>query len=469
MTAKWKGWTVAVVDEPAMRMMSSVMGMYDLMEQRVTLVESITKKRAPFHEMAVLYVVAPTEENINQIIDDFMPTQGKKQPLYGPAVFIYFLSQLPDALFAKLKTCQPLIKRMKALGEINADFIAKENRAFSFDMKTSLPDLFQRQGVFTLTHFNIVQKLVTVCATLNEYPHIRYPANSELCRSLAEAFHNKMNEYVAAVPTWWYYGMHGHMERDRSTLLLLDRSLDPLSPLMHEFTYQAMVNDLLPIEDDKISYKSETVVSKEGESQMEAVQKDVLLNDNDELWVELRIRHIADVIQTLSSRIREVVDSDTGAKLAKDSGRSMNLSQMASALKQLPEYQEVMSKLSQHMYISHQCMAAFNKQGLLELAELEQTLATGQTEEGRTPKTSELVEQVENRLRSLSREQALRLLSTFIVSQNGTSAAVRNRLFAAAKVTPEEERTLRNFAMLGVSLNEPVVTSGAERMKSLLG
>jgi syntaxin-binding protein 1 len=53
--------------------------------------------------------------------------------------------------------------------------------------------------------------------------------------------------------------MQGHMERDRSTLLLLDRSLDVLSPLMHEFTYQAMVNDLLNIDDDKISYKSEAL------------------------------------------------------------------------------------------------------------------------------------------------------------------------------------------------------------------
>jgi len=68
-----------------------------------------------------------------------------------------------------------------------------------------------------------------------------------------------MNEFVAAAPSWWYYGMQGNMERDRSTLLLLDRSLDVLSPLMHEFTYQAMVNDLLNIDDDKISYKSEAL------------------------------------------------------------------------------------------------------------------------------------------------------------------------------------------------------------------
>lgn len=36
--------------------------------------------------------------------------------------------------------------------------------------------------------------------------------------------------------------------RPRGTLLITDRSMDMLSPFIHEFTYQAMANDLLPIE-----------------------------------------------------------------------------------------------------------------------------------------------------------------------------------------------------------------------------
>ena len=37
--------------------------------------------------------------------------------------------------------------------------------------------------------------------------------------------------------------------RQRATLIITDRSMDMLAPFIHEFTFQAMANDLLPIKD----------------------------------------------------------------------------------------------------------------------------------------------------------------------------------------------------------------------------
>ena len=49
-----------------------------------------------------------------------------------------------------------------------------------------------------------------------------------------------------------------------------------------------------------------------------------------------------------------------------------------------------MAKLSQHMHIAHECMSEFNKQGLLDLSGLEQTMATGVDESGKAPKTKKV-------------------------------------------------------------------------------
>lgn len=38
------------------------------------------------------------------------------------------------------------------------------------------------------------------------------------------------------------------MSKGRATLIITDRTMDMIAPFVHEFTYQAMANDLLPIE-----------------------------------------------------------------------------------------------------------------------------------------------------------------------------------------------------------------------------
>jgi syntaxin-binding protein 1 len=47
-----------------------------------------------------------------------------------------------------------------------------------------------------------------------------------------------LQDFVGRTSDWWYHGQDGHKDRDRATLLILDRAEDPLTPFMHEHTYQ---------------------------------------------------------------------------------------------------------------------------------------------------------------------------------------------------------------------------------------
>lgn len=448
--SKWNGDLVLIVDDSSVKIISKALGMYELMESKVYLVEQIKKKRAPYRKSAPIYFLSPNIHSIDYLIQDWTPNanSNSKEPLYADHVFVYFTKAVSNELFAKIKTCKPLLRRLKAFREINIDFIASQNNAFHLDMKSST--IFSKlyaPNQNPSAQITIAEKLVTLCASLNEYPHIRYKASSPLSSSVARIFNEKFNAFVGSNKAWWYHGDAKHTERGRSTLLLLSRQDDCLTPLIHEFTYQAMVHDLLPLEDDKITVE---VPSENGPE-----KKDALLNENDAIWMELQGKHIADVIKILSDRIREIVHSNSGVAALgnKKEEKALSMTQMARALKNLPEYKEVMSKLSQHMHIAHRCMDIFNKKGLMDLSDLEQTLANGVNESGRSVKVADMVELVEEQLKSTDDSLArFRLIAIFITSQRGLRPTDQSRLFAAARLNPREAKALSNLETLGYPL-----------------
>ncbi|VEU33572.1 unnamed protein product [Pseudo-nitzschia multistriata] len=461
------GWKVLIVDEPGMKVVSSAVGMYDIMEQQVSVVESLEKKRAPFKHMGAVYIISPTQDSIRRLLEDY---EDKKKVLYGDAVFLYFLAPVPKIWMEDLKQCKQLVKRLKAMAEINVDFLVREQRAFVLDMKDPFVSLFQGNGMKAV-ELKSAQKLVTLCATLNEYPYIRYKQNSNICSGIASIFKMKMDEFVGNNPGWWYHGSGNcpsrNSERDRSTLLLLDRSNDCLTPLMHDFNYQAMVNDLLHVEGDKITYKAD---SKENPKKKE--EKDVLLNEKDKLWVELRGDHVAKVIEILTNRISEIQNSSTSMVARKDKKSSnMTLAQLASALKDLPEYQEVTAKLYQHMHLAHECMDEFKKAGLLELSDLEQTLATGKDEDDRNTKLSDTISRCEaDLIRIREPTDRLRLVLIAIISQNGLTSGDKERLLRAAQLGRPELQTLESLRKIGIkTMNNNPGSSSNEKKGGFLG
>ena len=434
-----------------MKVVSAAVGMYDIMERKVTLVESLEKKRAPFPDMGVIYLLAPTATAVERLMADF----SNKTILYCDSVFLYFLGRLHDRFLDQIKTCKPLLKRIKCLVEINIDFLPVQERAFTLDMRDSFVELYMRRSS-SPAEASIAEKLVTVCATLNEYPHIRYRKTSQMAKSLASVFHLKMDQFVSQNPKWWYHGgpsrgSQSAAKTDRGVLLLMDRATDCLTPLMHDFTYQAMVRDLLPLQGNVMTVKNENA---EEDAKGAAANKDVLLDERDKLWVELRSQHIAQVIETLSNRIRDIMNSSTGSSLSKKGASgNMSLSQMAAALKALPEYKEVMSKLSQHMHISHECMDIFRNQRLLDLSELEQTLATGKDDEGRSPKLADMLDRVDDELlRIKTKEGRMRLILITTLSQGGLSSSDRKRLLNTAELTRKDVKTMNALELLGQSI-----------------
>jgi len=231
---------------------------------------------------------------------------------------------------------------------------------------------------------------------------------------------------------------------NRATLLILDRSFDVIAPILHEFTYQAMIYDLLNVQNDHYHYSVQT---NDGGTK----EKDVILSEVDPLWPTLRHKHIADTMNWILSRFNEFVKENKASKLY--SGKQVaSLKEMAEAMKAMPQYKEMLDKYSLHINMSTEAMKVFEEHQLKKIAYLEQDMSTGEDAEGNPVKN--VISGMPPILtdENISKLDKLRLLMLYIISQEGIKDGDRKRLMDLAKVTPDEQSCISNLRYLGVNL-----------------
>lgn len=79
-----------------------------------------------------------------------------------------------------------------------------------------------------------------------------------------------------------------------------------MAPLIHEFTYQAMVHDLLNVkEGDKVTYN---ITVNEGRPDEQ--KKDAELTEKDKIWTANRHRHMKDTIDKLMGDFQKFMDEN---------------------------------------------------------------------------------------------------------------------------------------------------------------
>jgi syntaxin-binding protein 1 len=231
--------------------------------------------------------------------------------------------------------------------------------------------------------------------------------------------------------------------RPRGALYIVDRSMDLVAPFIHEFTYQAMAHDLLPIvEGDKITYKA---VVNEGKPNEE--EKDLEISEKDKLWVENRHRHMKDTIEKLMGDFQRFIDENPHFTNAESDTTSLNA--IKDMLAGLPQFQELKEAYSLHLSMAQDCMNIFQQHKLPDLASLEQSLATGLDEDYKRPKN--LADQVVRMLDedSITPADRLRLVALYLLFKDGLLPSDIRLLCAHAKLPPQDEEVLRNLELLG--------------------
>uniref|UniRef100_A0A6Q2YE90 Syntaxin binding protein 3 n=1 Tax=Esox lucius TaxID=8010 RepID=A0A6Q2YE90_ESOLU len=401
-------WKILILDHFTTKLLSSCCNMSDLMKEGITIVEDLYKSREPVPEMKAIYFMTPTAKCVDAFICDF-----KLKPKYK-AAYVYFTDYCSDELFNKMK--QSCAKYIRICKEINISFLPQESQVFTCDNPGAFRSIYsphcrQDKGKTLET---LAAQIVTLCATLDEYPGIRYKKETvfddttlDNAKQLAALVDSKLAQH---------YEMDDNGKKKGKTqaqLLIVERGFDPVTPILHELTYQAMAYDLVQIKNDTYKYKS-----KDGS------EKEALLNENDELWVKLRHMHIAEI----------------------------TISGLAQLMKKMPHIRKQVKTV--HLNLTEDCMGHFQK-NVEKLCKAEQDLAVGSDVEG---------QKVKDPMRTLlpvllhphNTYDKIRAVLLYIFSINGTTEENLNKLIQHVKIEEDREFIL-NWKELGV----PIISSSS--------
>ncbi|CAG8739933.1 458_t:CDS:2, partial [Cetraspora pellucida] len=83
------GWKVVVVDDYSLKVIESTCKTFDILEEKVTLVENLQKTRQPYPNLEAVYIITPSQSSVDKVIEDF--TKQKSSPLYAGA-HLFFIS-----------------------------------------------------------------------------------------------------------------------------------------------------------------------------------------------------------------------------------------------------------------------------------------------------------------------------------------------------------------------------------------
>ncbi|OWR55084.1 vacuolar protein sorting-associated protein 45 [Danaus plexippus plexippus] len=342
------GMKVILMDKETTSIVSMVFSQSEILQKEVYLFERIDShsKWDDLKHMKCIVFLRPTSENIALL------SRELKSPKYG-AYFIYFSNVVSKADIKTLAECDEQ-ETVREVQEVFADYLAVDRHLFSFNIVSCLHGRSWKQHHLQ----RCSQGLLALLLSLKRRPIIRYEASSEACARLAE----RVKELIRREAVLMDNNIPFNGDIPPPQLLVLDRRDDPVTPLLHQWTYQAMVHELLTIDNNRVSLAGVQDAPKD-------LKEVVLSSEQDEFYAKNLYSNFGEIGQTMKSLMDEF------QKKAKNHQKVESIADMKNFVETYPLFKKMCGTVTKHVTVVGQLSSVVGSRRLLQVSELEQELA----------------------------------------------------------------------------------------------
>ena len=411
-----------LVDDFALAMTSNGMNQTDILKREVFAVEPLlmskSKSKSKSLEKVVVVpsreeeslrfvkavcILRPTNENVNALCERLRggTSTSSSNSSYGE-FHVFFTNSIDER---KLRAIAKADARgggnkVKQIQEIFCDVIAMDECAFVIDsrdcfkedaMRAFDPNGGMRKRVgnnnssFQRTNYEYalmcdpswgvrngtplidrcVEGVTSVCLALKRPPMFRYSAKSNIARRIAEDAQRVASEREPGLFDFGRRNDEGYCH-----VLIVDRFDDCVTPLLTQWTYQAMVHEIFGISSsNRVRAPDAQKLSKKPEEFILSSREDAFFRD-----------HKYDDYGDVGAAVKKYVDDFANERSKTTASKSTaSVDDVAKFVERFPEFRQKSATVAKHVQLVHTLSKVINDRQLMKVSEIEQELACAGT------------------------------------------------------------------------------------------
>ncbi|KDQ62502.1 hypothetical protein JAAARDRAFT_121394 [Jaapia argillacea MUCL 33604] len=325
-----------------------------LLSHQVYLTDRIdNKKRDRMPHMKCVCFLQSSEESLEALEDEL------REPKYGE-YYLYFSNILSKTAIERLAEVDEY-EVVKEVQEYFADYAPISSYLFSLNhtptssrpLYGSSPNTWDPKALE-----RAVQGITAVLLSLKKKPVIRYEKIGGMAKKLGTEIQHRIQSESQLFDF--------RLTQVPPLLLILDRRNDPVSPLLSQWTYQAMVHELIGIHNGRVDLSSVPDIRPE-------LQEVTLTTSTDPFFQEHHLATFGD----LGTHLKTYVQSYQSRSLAHAPSSINSISDMKRFVEEYPEFRKLGGNVSKHVALVGELSRLVERDKLLEVGEVEQGLASG--------------------------------------------------------------------------------------------